>query len=68
METIVKNVLVHNKGCNGCKRFNRDVMVTMFTTSEESVTEFNDFFLSTEQAENLVKDLQIVLKINKEDK
>jgi hypothetical protein len=64
MEATVSNISVHNKDCYGCKRTGKDVMVTMAEPGE-TVTNFHDFFLTTEQAIKLRDDLDKTLKTNK---
>lgn len=67
MDAIVNSLNVHNKGCNGCKRHERDIMVT-FTTDPPAGSankmEFNDFFLTNEQAKDLVTQIQKALLQN----
>lgn len=54
MEKIVRNTISSDKHCIGCKKFNRDIMVTMVDEDKE----FYDFFLTTEQAENLMESIK----------
>ena len=70
MEAKVISTTVHARGCMGCKRMKSDIMVTMATppSPEDKARgremDFNDFFLSTKQAESLVAQLQKRLKEN----
>lgn len=65
MDNTIQDFTVHSKGCLGCQKHGRDIMIGFRT--EES-TEFNDIFLTTEQAEFLVAKLQQKLKENAEIK
>lgn len=62
MEGIINHVSVGDKECNGSKRHDRDIMVTLRVDGDE---EFHDFFLTTEQAEKLIGELQKKLEFNK---
>lgn len=62
MEGKVYTQSVHDKDCYSCKKYGSDVMITFMTNKGR---EFYDFFLSDQQAEILVKDLQAVISRNK---
>jgi hypothetical protein len=62
MEGVTKVATAYNKNCIGCKRFERDVMVSFMMDKE-----FCDIFLTTEQAKYLVKRINEVLKRNEEE-
>lgn len=64
MEGIATEINVCDKNCNGCVRHSSDIMITLRVKDSP---EFNDFFLSNEQAEKLVADLQKRIAINKQD-
>lgn len=68
MESVIVNARAYNKKVSGCQRFERDIMVAMMTPTDapgKSGMEFNDFFLTTVQAEALVKELQEQLEYNR---
>lgn len=58
MEAVIKYSSVHDNECNGCIRHESDIMVTFATDPTEPEcligTQFNDFFLTEEQANWLV--------------
>lgn len=62
-ETKVTIADARDKGCIGCLKFNSDVMITM----QGDDGEFNDYFLTTEQATHLKNRIEKVLKDNSED-
>lgn len=64
MEAIVSNVRAHDKGCVGCKKFGLPVLLTI-STGESGATQFHDFFMTTEQAEKAISQLQKVLVYNR---
>lgn len=64
MENVIKNCDAQDKNCIGSQKFNKDIMVTMVI--EGSPADFHDYFLTTEQAEHLVKRLTSALESNKE--
>ncbi len=61
MDVNVKDVSVHGKRCVGCVRRTRDVMVSVNTTNMHT---FVDFFLTKEQAQQLVTDIAEILVDN----
>ena len=66
MEYIVQNTpRVHDKGCIGCEKFKKDVMLTIMKEDQKH-TEFLDFFLTQKQAESLYEELGKVIGWNKE--
>lgn len=67
IDTPIKYVAVNGKGCNGCVRHKKDVMVTITVAGPPSGTIFHDYFLTTEQASSLRDELDKVLKQNEED-
>ena len=60
----ISHTIVHDKGCMGCIRHKKDVLVVLVETADGKNSK--DLFLSTEQAEKLVEQLQKVLERNKE--
>ena len=65
MEIIVKNIQVYPRTCVGCVTQNRDIMVAVLDKQSDR-DDIHDVFLTTEQAEQLVRDLQDRLKTNLE--
>ena len=59
---ILNHHSVHGTRCVGCIRTNTDVMITFM--DDQNDQEFNDWFLTTEQAESLCESLAEVLKRN----
>lgn len=55
MEFPAKTARAYNGNCMGCKRFKRDIMLS-FTDGKDGG--FVDIFLTTEQAVELVKEIQ----------
>ncbi len=66
MESKVVYATASGSNCIGCKNFDSDIMVTMALREDIQDKEFHDFFLSTVQAERLLKELEKQLKLNKE--
>jgi hypothetical protein len=69
MDKPIESSIVYGKECNGCVRHKRDIMVTFHTEPEKGSgkkVEFNDFFLTNEQAATLMLQLQEVLLRNTE--
>ena len=65
MESTIKNIVVGYKDCIGCLRAERDIMVTMLTHDKSGGgTNFDDYFLTTEQARHLIKKLTDALEHN----
>ncbi len=72
-EVIPKMVGVNNKKCMGCKRHARDIMITFSEEHKEGESSdglrtktLHDVFLTAEQAEQLIVDLEKSLDINSE--
>jgi len=65
MEALVEAVNVFHKECHGPKRFKRDIMV-IFSEKIQDGIDFHDFFLTTDQANDLIRDLQSKINLNKE--
>lgn len=65
MEAKVTKLDVQGRDCVGCIRFKSDIMVTMIEKNGGEIL-FHDFFLSTEQAENLIDKLARHIELNKE--
>ena len=63
------DVRVSDKHCMGCERFDSDIMLTIINKREdkEHSYKFTDIFLSTEQAEKLLSQLEEKLQYNKGD-
>lgn len=64
IESTVITQRAYNKEVLGCKRFQRDVMVTFSTLDNNMGTRFNDFFLTQEQAVDLKNELEKVIQQN----
>ncbi len=68
METIIKSISVFNKKCVGCQRFKKDVMLTIMLDEDNPLCEmvgmFQDYMLTTEQAEYLKDELMRILDEN----
>ena len=60
----ISHTTVHDKGCMGCIRHKKDVLVVLVETADGKNSK--DLFFSTEQAEKLIEQLQKVLERNKE--
>lgn len=72
MDTTIEGVQVHGPSVLGCQRHNRDILVT-FTTRAAAGTgknvDFNDFFLTKEQALDLYAQLTMRLEgLTKQEK
>jgi hypothetical protein len=68
MEGKVKDLKVFDNQCTGCLRFKSDIMLTIRLEDERNaMPDFNDFFLSTEQAKELIVELQKKLKQNEQN-
>jgi len=52
----VSHTLVHGKGCMGCQRHEKDIMITLVARPDGKG--WTDVFLTQEQAEALVEQLQ----------
>jgi hypothetical protein len=64
-EIEIKNIRAHGNGCIGCKRHEKDVMISFTNTSEEKErSRVTDLFLTQEQAELLLKELSIAVNQN----
>lgn len=66
IDTVIKYAAVNGKGCHGCVRHKRDVLVTIAVEGPPTGTAFHDYFLTTEQATHLRDELNKVLKQNEE--
>jgi nucleoside-triphosphatase THEP1 len=64
VDDVVEHLVVYNKKVQGCVRHNRDIMLSLARTGEDN---WHDWFLTTEQTETLIKQLQEGLKQNKEN-
>ena len=56
MEKMVESVQAYNKECAGCKRWNKNTMISFTFPGDEEV---HDFFLSQGQADHLKEMLGI---------
>ena len=63
MEAIVANINAHDKNCYGCRRFDKPIMLTLSSDINDK-TELYDFFMTTEQAERVISQLQKVISRN----
>ncbi len=58
MDKPLYNVNVYDKNCLGCKRHQKDVMITISTSAiDDTGLEFNDYFLTQAQALDLMGQL-----------
>ena len=64
MDNAIQDFTVHGKSVQGCKRHKRDIMIGFRI---EGSSEFNDIFLTTEQAETLAERLKERLEQNKKE-
>ena len=64
METIIDSIRAYDKQVFGCKNNERDVMISFSGGGEKILV--NDLFLTQEQAETLLEDLQRVVESNQE--
>ena len=65
MELIIENLVVYGNKVIGSRRYKKDIMLAF--THEDDNSRVHDMFLTTAQAEKLIKDLQATLEWNKED-
>ncbi len=61
MEKVVKQLVVHGSQCIGCLRHNRQVMIAIRDAADMANCKFTDVFLTTKQAESLVREISEVL-------
>lgn len=61
-EHEVKFINAYDKGCVGCQRFGKAIMLSI---SEEGSKEVQDFFLNTTQAKKLLEELTERMEKNK---
>ena len=66
MERILRCFTIHGKWHYGCKKNNKDVMISLKYDDTKKVYHIDDLFLSQEQAEDLHEKLGKVLKRNAE--
>ena len=59
-ETTVNSARAYNAACNGAKKFDRDIMVTMYAGEA-----FYDFFLYEDQAEQFAREILDKVKNNR---
>ena len=64
MELIIKTIRTYCKGVIGCKRHNRDVMISFTHEAETVPNAVHDLFLTQEQAEGLLESLKATLEQN----
>jgi hypothetical protein len=64
-EVEIKNIRAYDKGCIGCVRHKKDVMIAFDSTNEEY--DIKDLFLTQGQAEYLHKELGKVINSNKDE-
>ena len=53
-EKEITSITVHGNECIGCKKHNKDIMIAYTDNNSDEII---DLFLSTEQAESLLKRL-----------
>jgi hypothetical protein len=64
-EVEIKNIRAHGNGCIGCKRHEKDVMISFTNTlANKEESRVTDLFLTQEQAELLLKELSIAVNQN----
>ena len=64
MEGTVQDIRAYDKHCIGCTRNSADIMISFRLKSNG---EFHDIFLTTEQAESLILELNKKLDINNQE-
>jgi len=64
MEALVKNIRAYDRIVSGCQRHGADVMLSFRRTDEKRVV--HDLFISNEQAEALIKELQEAVAENQQ--
>jgi hypothetical protein len=62
-EKDISAIKAYYKGVNGCVRHKKDVMIAYTVDREMGIC---DLFLTNEQAQKLMEDLQNALRMNKE--
>jgi hypothetical protein len=65
MEHVARTIRAYNGNCMGCKRTKRDIMISYNGESDDE-TVIHDIFLTTQQAVELVKEIQARLAQNEE--
>lgn len=63
MNDSITDIKAFDKNCIGCQNHKKEIMISFRT---EGKPDFNDIFLSEEQAKNLVLSIEKSLKINSE--
>lgn len=66
LKKVVDFTNVQGKGCLGCLSVSKDIMIT-YTLQDDSYKDFHDIFLTNEQAEELINQIQLRIKQNKEE-
>ncbi len=61
MEKQIVNIRVYDKGCIGCKKFKKDIMIAYDQTDNSIIT---DLFLTQEQAKGLLEELKEQIDYN----
>ena len=62
---MTTNLNIYGKDCVGCQREGKDIMVSISGKNQDDRFVFLDTFLTTEEALELIKDIQKKLKENK---
>lgn len=62
-EAIIKEIRAFGKGCLGCERHKKDIMLAYNSEGNENIV---DLFLSQKQAEGLVSELSEALSRNEQ--
>ena len=66
-EINVESIHAYDKGVQGCKRHNKDVMIAYKSADKEKDgDDIIDLFLSQSEAEHLLERLTLAIKTNKE--
>lgn len=60
-QLILKTIRVYGNRCMGCLSKQKDIMISIQSNDSEDIT---DLFLTTTQAENLIINLEKILKDN----
>lgn len=63
-ETLAETVRVHSRRCFGCRRFDREVMISVGAPTSDNPNRILDTFLTEEQARTLHAELERVLQEN----
>ena len=65
MDKQARTTRAFSRGCVGCQRHEKDVMIALQDIDDYNEMIWNDWFLNTDQAERLHEELGRVLEENK---